>query len=134
LKNSLVKSYEQCIKLLSFLIYLTNSVKSIFSPVGNFGQKIRELREGKGLLLRQLAASLEIDSGLMSKIERGERKPNREQVKRLAQLLKADKNELLTLWLADKVQYVISEEMSYAEEALEIVKRNIKHDTKTNTD
>ena len=48
--------------------------------------------------------------------------------------LKADKNELLTLWLADKVQYVINEELSFAEEALEIVKRNIKDDTKTHID
>ncbi|MCX6251909.1 MAG: helix-turn-helix transcriptional regulator [Bacteroidetes bacterium] len=97
--------------------------------MGNFGQRIRELREGKGLLLREIAASLEIDTGLMSKIERGERKPNRDQVKRIARILKADNKELLTLWLADKVQYIINEELSVAEEALEIVKRKLKHDT-----
>ncbi|NQV03263.1 MAG: helix-turn-helix transcriptional regulator [Bacteroidia bacterium] len=102
--------------------------------MGNFGQRIRELRENKGILLRQMAASLEIDIAIISKFERGERKPNREQVKRIAQYLKADKNELLTLWLADKVQYIISEEMSLAEEALEIVKRNIQDETRTHTD
>jgi len=102
--------------------------------VGNFGQRIRKLRESKGLLLRQMAASLNIDTGLMSKFERGERKPNREQVIRIARFLKADKNELLTLWLADKVQYVIGEEISFAEEALEIVKRNMKDDTRNKTD
>ncbi|TSA25359.1 MAG: XRE family transcriptional regulator [Bacteroidetes bacterium] len=102
--------------------------------MSNFGQRIRELRENKGILLRQIAAALEIDPAIMSKFERGERKPNREQVKRIARFLKADENELLTLWLADKVQFIISEEMSLAEEALEIVKRNIKDETQTHTD
>lgn len=102
--------------------------------MGNFGQRIRELRENRGLLMRQMAAALDIDIAMISKFERGERKPNREQVTRIARFLKADKNELLTLWLADRVQYVISAEMSFAEEALEIVKRNIKDDTKTHTD
>jgi HTH-type transcriptional regulator, competence development regulator len=102
--------------------------------LGNFGKRIRELREGKGLFLRQLAASLELDTALMSKIERGERKPNREQAIRIAEVLNADKNELLTLWLADKVTYAISEEISLAEEALEIVKRYVKHETGSSTD
>ena len=99
--------------------------------MSNFGQRIRELRESKGLLLRQIAASLDIDTAMISKFERGERKPNREQVIRIAHLLKADKSELLTLWLADRVQYVINDEMSYAAEALEIVNRNIKDNAKT---
>jgi len=38
-----------------------------------FGNKIRKLREEKGLVLRQLAAALEIDTATMSKIERGDR-------------------------------------------------------------
>lgn len=50
----------------------------------NFGITIRKLRENKGLLLRQVAATLEIDTALISKIERGERKANREQFIKLA--------------------------------------------------
>lgn len=45
-----------------------------------FGERIRELRESQGLLQRQLAANLEIDTPMFSKIERGERKAKREQV------------------------------------------------------
>jgi transcriptional regulator with XRE-family HTH domain len=52
-----------------------------------FGVKIRELRESQGLLQRQLAASLEIDTPMFSKIERGERKAKREQIEQLASLL-----------------------------------------------
>ena len=68
-----------------------------------FGKKIKELREKQGLLQRQLAAVLEIDTPMFSKIERGDRKAKREQVICLAQQLKVDEKELLTIWLADKV-------------------------------
>lgn len=36
-----------------------------------FGDKIRELRDEQGLLQRQLAAALEIDTPMFSKSERG---------------------------------------------------------------
>ncbi len=36
-----------------------------------FGKKIRELRDENGVLQRQLAAFLEIDTPMFSKIERG---------------------------------------------------------------
>ena len=59
-----------------------------------FGKKIKELREKQGLLQRQLAAVLEIDTPMFSKIERGDRKAKREQVICLAQQLKVDEKEL----------------------------------------
>lgn len=37
-----------------------------------FGNKIKELRDEQGLLQRQLAAFLEIDTPMFSKIERGD--------------------------------------------------------------
>jgi len=66
-----------------------------------FGEHIKQLREKKGLLQRQLAASLEIDTPMFSKIERGERTAKKEQVIILAKLLDEKPEELLTLWLAD---------------------------------
>lgn len=68
-----------------------------------FGDKIRELRDEQGLLQRQLAAALEIDTPMFSKIERGDRRAKREQVVKLAELLHQDENEMLKLWFADKV-------------------------------
>ena len=44
-----------------------------------FGQRVRELREKKELLLRQVAAHLEVDTALMSKIERGDRNASKDQ-------------------------------------------------------
>lgn len=49
-----------------------------------FGKKIRVLRDEQGVLQRQLAALLEIDTPMFSKIERGDRRAKREQVIKLS--------------------------------------------------
>ena len=46
----------------------------------NFGEKIRILREAKGISQRQLAMQLDITPTYMSKIERGEFQPPSEEV------------------------------------------------------
>lgn len=89
------------------------------------GKRIKELREQKDMLQRQLAASLEIDTPMYSKIERGERKAKREQVIMLAELFNTDKDELLTLWLASQVYELVKDEET-ASKALEIVKNEFK--------
>lgn len=76
----------------------------------HLGERIKVLRESKGLLQRQLAATLEIDTPMFSKIERGDRRAKREQVVILAKLLDSKEEELLTLWLADQVYDVIKDE------------------------
>ena len=90
-----------------------------------FGERIRALRTQQALLLRQVAAALEIDTALLSKIERGERLIKREQIAQVAIILKADAKELLTLWLADQVMDVLKDE-KLADEALKTVSKNIK--------
>lgn len=75
-----------------------------------FGETIRELREKKGLLLRQLAAALEIDTALISKIERGERTAQREQVSKLAAMLEVEEEQLMVIWLSDKIMNIVEEE------------------------
>lgn len=47
---------------------------------------------------------------MYSKIERGERKAKREQVIALAQLLNTNEEELLTIWLSDKIIENIGDE------------------------
>ena len=61
------------------------------------GKRIKELRAEHGVLQRQLAALLEIDTPMFSKIERGDRRAKRTQVIQLAEYFKIDKNELLVL-------------------------------------
>ena len=75
-----------------------------------FAERIRRLREDKRLLQRQVSAALEMDNALYCKIERGDRIARRELVIKLAGLLGADSEELLKLWLADKVYNLVGEE------------------------
>lgn len=84
------------------------------------GTRLRELREEKELLLRQLAATLEIDTALLSKIERGDRRANRDLVEKAGKALSAKKDELVILWLADKIDDAIEGE-PLAEEALKLI-------------
>ena len=78
------------------------------------------------MLLRQVAAHLEVDTALMSKIERGDRNASRQQVIEIAKFLKANEDELLTLWLADKLENVVGEEKDLASDALNILKKKWK--------
>lgn len=91
-----------------------------------FGRKIKELRDEQGVLQRQLAALLEIDTPMFSKIERGDRKAKREQVIKIAEYFHQDVNEMLTLWLADKVLETIKNEDTINLAAINIAKEEIK--------
>lgn len=90
-----------------------------------FGKKIKELREGQGLVQRQLAAIIEVDTPMYSKIERGERKAKREHVKLIAQKLNVDEKELLTIWLADKVLDVVDDEEEIKDDAIRYAQNEI---------
>lgn len=91
----------------------------------HFGNKIRQLREENNLLLRQVAPFLDIDTPLLSKIERGERILKKEQIPPLAKILKTSVNELTTLWLADQLYSVVEGE-PMANEAIKQLSKNIK--------
>ena len=54
------------------------------------GNKIRSLRNEQGILQRQVAAYLEIDTPMFSKIEHGDRRANRSQVIQMATYFNVD--------------------------------------------
>jgi transcriptional regulator with XRE-family HTH domain len=80
-----------------------------------FGDIIKTQRESKGLLLRQVASSLEIDQAIISKFERGERKPTKEQVEKFAEFYELEKNKLITSWLSDQIANTILYEENIGE-------------------
>ena len=90
-----------------------------------FGNRIKELREEQGLLQRQLAAVLGVDVPMFSKIERGDRRAKREHVIILAQELNADVQELLSLWLADKIIDAIDNDSKVGLSALNVVHKEL---------
>lgn len=90
-----------------------------------FGNRIRELRDKQGVLQRQLAALLEIDTPMFSKIERGDRRAKREQVIKLAEYLHQDVKEMLTLWLADKVLDAVGTEDEISYDAITVAQKHV---------
>ena len=63
---------------------------------------------------------------MISKFEKGERKPTREQIDGLAATLGIDRKELLVIYLSDKVTSDLKDE-DVAQEALKIAEIKIAH-------
>ncbi len=89
-----------------------------------FGERVRELREKQNLYLRQVAPLLEMDTAQLSKIEKGLRQLKREQIPILANILKVESDELLTLWVADQIIDVTSGE-DVALKAMQVAQKEI---------
>jgi transcriptional regulator with XRE-family HTH domain len=82
------------------------------------GLKLRELRESNGLVQRQIAAQLEVDTAYISKVENEEKPLSKIHITKLAHIFKIPEKELLKMWLADKIYEIIINE----ENALEVLK------------
>jgi transcriptional regulator with XRE-family HTH domain len=91
-----------------------------------FGKIIRAEREKRGLYLRQVAARTDIDQTIISKFETGERKPNREQVLRIAKFYGIKQDELLVAWWSDRVAYDLQNER-FADTVLKVAEKKIKY-------
>lgn len=92
----------------------------------NLGETLRKLREEKQLPLRIVASYLDIDQAILSKVERGQRKLNREQVVRIAQYFQVKEEILLVLWLSDKLVYELEEE-ELALKALQLAEEHVAY-------
>jgi transcriptional regulator with XRE-family HTH domain len=67
------------------------------------GQYLRELRKDKGQTLHQVSKGTDIDSPLLSKLERGERLPTDEQIKKLAKYYKVAEADLKIKATAERI-------------------------------
>lgn len=90
--------------------------------------KLKQLREDINLPQRKIAAALDIDTATYSKIENGKYIPQREQVIALSQIFKCDTNELIKLWLADKMVSIAKEDVEVMPDAVKLLNQTIKHD------
>nr|WP_294896221.1 helix-turn-helix transcriptional regulator [uncultured Pedobacter sp.] len=89
------------------------------------GDKIRDLREKNNILLRHLAAQLDMDTAMLSKMERGDRFFRKEDILALAKFFEQPEQQLLTLWLADKILKTIQGE-TYKQQALQLALKTLK--------
>lgn len=92
----------------------------------SLGETIRKRREDKELPLRIVAAYLDIDQAILSKIERGQRNASREQLVKLARFFKINETDLLVSWLSDKLVYEVANE-DVALKALKVAEEKVKY-------
>lgn len=107
------------------LLFIDKSVNYKYIVMNKFGDVIRTKREEERMLLRHLSAELDIDTALLSKIERGEKTAKREYVEQLAKIFKLNYVQLHSFWLADQVFQLIENE-DQALQALEITKQELE--------
>ena len=98
-----------------------------------FGETVRELRESRGMLLREVAAKLEIDPSFLSRVENGTKRPTREQVVQLASVLHEDKDTLLIQYLGERVVYELRDDEGLAIDAIVVAEKRIRYVTSKNT-
>lgn len=90
--------------------------------MSQFSEHIRSLRVIRKIPQREVAACLKVDTAFISKLEKGERQARKEQVLLLADFFNVDKEDLLSLWLAEKVYDLVKNE----EVALKSLKTAVK--------
>jgi HTH-type transcriptional regulator, competence development regulator len=111
--------------------YCINLTKNVLKNISmhskaTFGEFIRKLREDQKLPIRKVAAFLDIDPSTLSKIERGERYSNKDQIKKLSELFGVVERKLLVEYLSDKV----TDELFYEElpeDILRVAEEKIKY-------
>lgn len=94
--------------------------------MNKFGDIIRNKREERGMLLRQLAAMIDVDIAILSKVERGERKARKEQVEKIAKALDLNEKELMIEYLSEIIAYEIIDEDS-ATDVLRVAETKVKY-------
>jgi transcriptional regulator with XRE-family HTH domain len=86
-----------------------------------FGVRLRELRRERGFTQRQLAALVHLDFTYLSKLENGADVPGEQAVKRLAEVLQSDPDELLSL--AGKLPSELREWTTNDQRAVRLLRR-----------
>jgi Fic family protein/DNA-binding XRE family transcriptional regulator len=92
---------------------------------------LKNAREQKNLKTREVAQLLGIDQALISKFENGTRKPTREQIAKLASILKIDYETLLIAWLKEKILNEIGSD-ELALKAIHVAEEHIKNNLSFN--
>lgn len=69
----------------------------------NIGQYLKKVRCIRGETLHQVSKGVDIDSPMLSKIERGTRLPTIDQIKRISLFFSLVETDLLVMLIAEKI-------------------------------
>ena len=92
-----------------------------------FGETIKKLREKKALTLREVANKLAIDTSMLGKIEKNQRKPNKNLILKISKFFDVIYKDLMVAFKSDTVVYRILENDEYANEVLKVAEKKLKY-------
>ena len=77
--------------------------------------------------MRELEARIEIDPALLRKYKNGNRLPKKDQINKIAEYFKINRNKILTVWLSDKIVYELSDDTENALKAMKVAEKKVKY-------
>lgn len=92
-----------------------------------FGDTIKNLREEKKLTLREVSEYLNIDTSMLGKIEKNNRKPTKQLIVKFSKLFNVSEKDLTIEFLSDSVVYQIMNEEVFASEVLKVAEKKVKY-------
>ncbi len=92
-----------------------------------FGETVKKLREEKKLPLREVAAALKIDTSMLGKIEKNNRRPTKQLIQKFAKFFQVSDKGLVIAFLSDTVAYHVIDEKDFAVEVLKVAEKKVKY-------
>jgi transcriptional regulator with XRE-family HTH domain len=87
--------------------------------------KLQKINESENYLQRQVSVELQVDTAYISKMEQNEKPVSRNHLKKLSKLYNVSENDLLPIWLADKLLQLVENE-KFSVQALEMALNKVK--------
>jgi len=92
-----------------------------------FGDTVKKLREEKSLPLREVAYALNIDTSMLGKIEKNNRKPTKQIIEKFAAFFKVSSKDLTIAFLSDAVAYQVMEEEDISSEVFKVAEEKVEY-------
>lgn len=112
---------------ISFYILTFGLKLSKMKAEKTFGDTVKTLREQKNLTLREVSDFLKIDTSMLGKIEKNNRKPTKQLIEKFSKLFNVKEKDLIITFLSDYVAYQIMDEEDYALEVLKVAEKKVKY-------
>jgi transcriptional regulator with XRE-family HTH domain len=94
------------------------------------GNRLRQLREENKLPLRKVAAMLDVDTAILSKMERSVRNLNKEIIRKLSDIYNVESAPLIVQFLSEKIVNDLQNE-PLASQAISYAGKSIKSKRKS---
>jgi transcriptional regulator with XRE-family HTH domain len=91
-----------------------------------FGETVKILRESNNLTLREVSNNLDIDTSMLGKIEKNNRRPSLQLIEKFATYFNVNIKDLKIAFLSDSLVYQVKDE-ELASEVLKLAERKVKY-------